>query len=104
MTNGTILVAAGSGVIGSSVIREFIRKRYRVRALVKSRLTARTFAASPTVEIVEGDMSRPETLTEALSGVRRILLVSSANEQMVETQTNFIEAARKAGVAHIVKF
>jgi uncharacterized protein YbjT (DUF2867 family) len=104
MTNATVLVAAGSGVAGSAVIREFVRQKRPVRAFVKSRARARAFAAFPTVEIAEGDLSRPETLTEALSGVGRVLLVSSANEQMVETQTAFIDAAKTAGVPHIVKF
>jgi len=86
------------------VIREFVRNKRPVRALVKSRAHARAFAAFPTAAIVEGDMSRPETLTEALVGVGRALLISSANEQMVETQTAFIDAAKSAGVPHIVKF
>jgi uncharacterized protein YbjT (DUF2867 family) len=75
MTNEKILVATGSGLAGSAVIREFVRNKYSVRALVKSRTNARAFAAFPTVEIAEGDMSRPETLTAALSGVGRVLLV-----------------------------
>jgi uncharacterized protein YbjT (DUF2867 family) len=104
MTNAAVLVAASSGVAGSAVIREFVRNKHPVRALVKTRAKARAFAAFPTVEIVESDMSRPETLTHALSGVTRVLLVSSANEQMVETQTAFIDAAKRAGVPHIVKF
>jgi uncharacterized protein YbjT (DUF2867 family) len=104
MTNEKILVAAGSGLAGSAVIREFVRNKYPVRALVKSRANARAFAAFATVEIAEGDMSRPETLTEAFSGVGRVLLVSSPNEKMVETQTTFIDAAKKAGIPHIVKF
>ena len=40
-----------------------------MRALVRNRAKAPTFAAFPTVEVVEGDMMRPETLTEALSGL-----------------------------------
>src|SRR4029450_5017679 len=104
MTNATVLVAAGSGVAGSAVIREFVRHKRPVRALVKSRARARAFAAFPTVEIAEGDLSRPETLTAALSGMERVLLVSSAKEQMLKTQTAFIDAAKSAGVPHIVKF
>src|SRR5262245_51812146 len=104
MAHVSILVAAGSGLAGSAVIREFVRNRRPVRALVRSRASARAWAAFPTVELAEGDMSRPETLTGALSGVERVLLVSSPNEQMVETQTAFIDAAKKAGVRHIVKF
>ena len=49
-------------------------------------------------------MLRPETLAEALSGVDRALLLSSPNQQMVETQSAFIDAAKNAGVRKIVKF
>jgi uncharacterized protein YbjT (DUF2867 family) len=71
---------------------------------VRSRAKANALEAFPTVEIFEGDMSRPETLTEALSGVDCVLLISSPDQQMVETQCTFIDAAKKAGVRHVVKF
>lgn len=99
-----ILVTGAAGRAGSAVIREFARKKYPVRALVRNQEQARTLEASPTVEIVEGDMLRPETLTKALAGVDRVLLISSPDERMVETQCAFIHAAKKAAVRHIVKF
>jgi uncharacterized protein YbjT (DUF2867 family) len=49
-------------------------------------------------------MRRAETLGAALDGVDRALLISSADPHMVETQCTFIDAARRAGVRHIVKF
>ena len=49
-------------------------------------------------------MSRPATLYDALSGVDRVLLISSSDQQMAERQSTFIDAARKADVRHIVKF
>jgi uncharacterized protein YbjT (DUF2867 family) len=101
---GTILVTGASGLAGSAVIREFVRSSYPVKALVRSRADARTFEAFPTVEVVEGDMSRPETLTRALSGVDRVLLISSSDQQMAETQSTFIDAAKDCGVQHIVKW
>ena len=100
----TILVTGASGLAGSAVIREFVRRKHPVRALVRSRARARAFEALRTVEIVEGDMSRPETLTEPLSGVDRVLLLSSPDPQLVETQSTFIDTARKSGVQRIVKF
>ena len=99
-----ILVTGANGLAGSAVIREFARQHSPVRALVRSRAKARALETSPTVELVEGDMLRPETLADALSGVDRVLLISSPNLQMVETQSAFIDAAKKAGVRHIVKF
>jgi uncharacterized protein YbjT (DUF2867 family) len=99
-----ILVTGANGLAGSAVIREFARQQSPVRALVRSRAKARALETSPTVELVEGDMVRPETLADALSGVDRVLLISSSNLQMVETQSAFIDAAKKAGVRYIVKF
>jgi uncharacterized protein YbjT (DUF2867 family) len=103
-TDGQILVTGATGLAGSAVIREFVRNGYSVRALVRSRAKARAFEAFPTVELVEGDMSRPATLEAALSGVDRVLLISSSDQQMAERQSTFIDAARKAEVRHIVKF
>ena len=48
-------------------------------------------------------MSRPETLTAALRGVDRAMLISSADPAMLEVQSTFIDAARRAGVEHVVK-
>src|SRR5690242_17723193 len=99
-----ILVTGASGLSGSAVVREFARRHSPIRALVRSREKAQALEALPTVELVEGDMLRPETLAEVLCGVERVLLLSSADPQMVQAQCAFIDAAKKAQVRHIVKF
>jgi uncharacterized protein YbjT (DUF2867 family) len=99
-----ILVTGATGVSGSLIIREFARQHAPVRALVRNRAKARTFETFPTVEVVEGNMLQPETLRAALDNVDRVLMISSAAEQMLETQCTFIDAAKSAGVRHIVKF
>jgi len=104
MSNGRILVTGATGVAGSAVIREFIRNGHPVKALVRNRAKARAYEAFPTVEVVEGDMARPETLDEAFFGTDRLLLISSPDERMLDRQTGFIDAAQKAGVRHVVKF
>jgi hypothetical protein len=58
-----ILVTGVNGLIGSTVIREFARQDYPVRALVRNRAKAQALEALPGVEVVEGDMLRPETLS-----------------------------------------
>lgn len=98
-----ILVTGVNGLIGSAVIREFARQEYPVRGLVRNRAKAQALETLPGVEVVEGDMLRPETLGRALDGVDRVLLISSPDRQMVETQCTFIDAAKKAGVRHMVK-
>jgi uncharacterized protein YbjT (DUF2867 family) len=49
-------------------------------------------------------MLNADTLQTALNGVTKVLMISSAIEKMVETQEAFIDAARNAGVRHIIKF
>jgi uncharacterized protein YbjT (DUF2867 family) len=98
-----ILVTGATGLNGSELVRRLSAKGVPVRALVRSVARAEGLSSLPKVEIVQGDMARPETLTVALRGVDRAMLISSSDPAMFEVQSNFIEAARKAGVEHIVK-
>jgi uncharacterized protein YbjT (DUF2867 family) len=102
----SILVTGATGLNGSAIIREFSRQKQPVRALVRNPAKARALAldASPFITFVEGDMTRPETLGAALEGIERILVISSAGPQMLDTQRKFIDVAKAAGVRHIVKF
>jgi uncharacterized protein YbjT (DUF2867 family) len=99
-----ILVTGATGLNGSTAIREFVRRREPVRALVRSAAKAASGGAPANVEVVEGDMLRPETLGDALDGVDRVLMISTADAQLAETQLSFIDAAKQADVRHIVKF
>jgi uncharacterized protein YbjT (DUF2867 family) len=99
-----LLVTGATGLNGRTVLREFARHNERVRALVRSRAKAQSLEALPGVEVVEGDMSQPKTLGAALDGVTRALIISSSVPQMVDTQCAFIEASKRAGVRHLVKF
>jgi uncharacterized protein YbjT (DUF2867 family) len=99
-----ILVTGVTGLNGSAIVREFVREGHAVRALVRDRAKAEVLGFGPNVELVDGDMSKPETLSGAFDGVRRTLMISGADLKMAETQCTFIDAAKKAGVRHIVKF
>jgi uncharacterized protein YbjT (DUF2867 family) len=98
-----ILVTGATGLNGSALLRLLSAKGITTRALVRSRARAEAIAALPGVEIVEGDMARPETLGAALRDVDRAMLISSSDPVMLEVQSGFIEAARAAGVKHVVK-
>jgi uncharacterized protein YbjT (DUF2867 family) len=99
-----ILVTGATGQNGSAAIREFARRGEPVRALVRSAAKAVSVGAPASVEVVEGDMRRAETLGAALDGVERVLMISAADGQLAETQRSFIDAAKRADVRHIVKF
>ena len=99
-----ILLTGATGSAGSVIANEFVRERVPVRILVRNRAKATGFEKVPTVEIVEGDMARPDSLRAALDGVNRVLMISAPLMDMVETQTAFIYAAKAAGVRHVIKF
>jgi len=98
-----ILVTGATGLNGGEVVRRLSARGVPVRALVRSSARAAGLAAQPNVEIVEGDMSQPATLAEALRGIERALLISSSDPMMLDVQSSFIDAASAAGVKHVVK-
>src|SRR6202171_1437414 len=98
-----ILVTGATGLNGSELVRRLSAKGIPSRALVRSLAKAQALASLPHVEVVEGDMARPDSLTTALRGVERAILISSSDPTMFEVQSSFIDAARKAGVKHLVK-
>jgi uncharacterized protein YbjT (DUF2867 family) len=99
-----ILLTGATGTAGSFIANEFVRERVPVRILVRNRAKAAGLENVPTVEIAEGDMSRPSSLGSALDGVDRVLMISAPLMDMVETQNTFIDAAKAAGVRHVIKF
>jgi uncharacterized protein YbjT (DUF2867 family) len=98
-----ILVTGATGLNGSELVRRLSARGVPVRGLVRNSAKAAALAALPKVEIVEGDMARPQTLAAALRGVDRAMLISSSDAAMLEIQSNFIAAAKSAGVKHVVK-
>jgi uncharacterized protein YbjT (DUF2867 family) len=99
-----ILLTGATGSAGSFIANEFVRQRQPVRVLVRNRAKATALEKVPTVEIAEGDMSRPSSLGSALDGVDRVLMISAPLMDMVETQCTFVDACKAAGVRHVIKF
>lgn len=72
MTDRKILLAVGAtGNIGRLVVAEGIRAGYLVRALVRKRQDTPSFPTG--VEVVIGDLTRPESLKAAVAGVDAIV-------------------------------
>jgi uncharacterized protein YbjT (DUF2867 family) len=97
-----ILIVGATGLVGSATVRHLTACGVPVRALVRSAEQAATLA-NPGVEAMVGDLEQPVSLDAALDGVTRALLISPLHPRQVAWQGNFVEAARRTGVVHIVK-
>ena len=97
-----ILVIGATGNVGSKLVEQLATMGHQVRALVRSPEKA-TRIQELGVEIVPGDLERPDTLDAALKGVEKVFLLSSDDPRQAELQGNLIEAARRAAVRQVVK-
>jgi uncharacterized protein YbjT (DUF2867 family) len=100
-----ILVTGATGLSGREIVRKLSAKGVTVRVLVRNieRAKSLSFDTLPNVKIYEGDMNKSETLAPALRGADKAMLISSSNAEMEIVQCNFIEAAKKFNLNHIVK-
>jgi len=104
MNDIKILVTGATGLSGSLIVKELAGRQIPALAMVRDQSKAASLRSLPEITIIEGDMLKRDTLQQALHGVERALLVSTSNEQMVETQCSFIDACKTAGVRHVIKF
>jgi uncharacterized protein YbjT (DUF2867 family) len=98
----TILITGATGNIGGEIVRNLIEKKLPLRALVRDRAKAANWEAQG-IELALGDFSHPDSLDAALRDIEKAFLVMPNDRHQVELETNFIDAAKKAGVRHIVK-
>ncbi|MDF3298498.1 NAD(P)H-binding protein [Streptomyces tropicalis] len=93
-----ILLTGGTGTVGRLVSR-------RLSGTAPLRLLTRDpsrVAPGPRLDVVGGDFADPAGLERALTGVRTALLVT-ADPLAPAHDENFLTAARRAGVRHVVK-
>jgi len=105
-----ILVTGGTGFVGSNLVRRLRNDDIAVRALVRDPGRGQALK-DIAVDIVEGDVSNRESLEKAAHGCDRVVhLVGIIQEtQNAKFQTvhvdgtrNVLEAAKNAGVRHIL--
>jgi uncharacterized protein YbjT (DUF2867 family) len=95
-----ILVIGGTGKVGGALVRELAARNVPFRVMLR---TLGRMTIPPETQIVTGDLSDPPSLAPAFHGVKRLFLVTPAVETMVALQTAALDAARRAGVRHVVK-
>ena len=97
-----VLVCGASGRLGQLLVPRLLARQARPRVFVRQAATARALWGD-TVEIAQGCFEDAATLGKALVGIERLFLLSPISPALAEQQLRVVEAARAAGVRHIVK-
>lgn len=98
-----ILVTGATGNNGRELARQLTALGQPVRAMVRDAADAAKLTG-PNLETVVADFARPATLDAALQGVGKAFLLTPVAEHFVQWQKDFIAAARRARIKHLVKF
>jgi uncharacterized protein YbjT (DUF2867 family) len=88
------LVTGATGNVGRHVVDQLLAAGAVVRALTRDPAGARVSAE---VEVVSGDLTRPETVEPALKGVRALFLFPAPG-----TAGPILQAAKESGVRRVV--
>lgn len=92
----TVLAVGATGSIGRLVVAEALRRGHRVKALVRDAGRAKRVLPAA-VDLVVGDLTRPDTLTAAVDGVDAIVLTHGSGTREAD-----VRDIDYAGVANIL--
>jgi uncharacterized protein YbjT (DUF2867 family) len=95
-----ILVTGASGNVGRAVLNEVARTGAKHKAMYRSANEATKASAGS--QTVIADFAKRETLAAALRDVDAVYLVCSPIPDLVQLESNMIDACITAGVKHIV--
>src|SRR5438552_5872347 len=95
-----ILVTGASGNVGKMVLQEVSKSGAKHRAMYRS--TAEAAKAPAGTEKVIADFAKKDTLDAVLGGVDSVYLVCSPIQELVQLESNMIDACAAAGVKHVV--
>lgn len=90
---GTILVTGSIGTVGSEVVKQIASSSLGygvIKVTVHSQDKAHKFKGYDSVEIVNLDYGRKETITDALNNVDKIFLLTLPAPDMTEIYSNLV--------------
>lgn len=100
MTNDIFLISGATGTIGRQITNELLKNNSKVRVITRA-LSKSQF--SNNVEVFEGDLNKPDSLKEALVGVKGIHLISFGDEHYTPLSNGkqIVEMLEKYGVKQV---
>ena len=99
---GKVLITGATGNTGSGLVPKLREAGVEVRAFVRDEAEAQALKDIG-VEVVLGDLDRPETIGPAVEGIDKIYLLTWNGPTQEQQAKNVINAAVKAGNPHIVR-
>ncbi|WOD38952.1 SDR family oxidoreductase [Nodosilinea sp. E11] len=104
-----VLVVGATGTLGRQIARRALDEGHEVRCMVRSAQRA-AFLREWGVELVRGNLCKPDTLPPALEGIDAVIDASTArpSESVMEVdwkgKINLIKATRDAGIQRFIFF
>jgi uncharacterized protein YbjT (DUF2867 family) len=107
----SLLIIGGTGTLGRQIVLQALTKGYKVRCLVRNFRKA-DFLKEWGVELVYGDLTKPETIPPCLKGITAIIDVSTSRPDELDVLKNvdwngklsLIQAAKIAKIKHFIFF
>lgn len=96
----TALVTGGTGMVGNCIVHTLLARGHRVRALVRSLDKGRATLPAA-VELVQGDVTAPDTLAPAVDGCAWVFHAAGFPEQWMRDNSTF-DRINAQGTANMV--
>ena len=95
-----ILITGASGTVGRAVLEEVRKGHQPFTAMYRNAKDAKSAPAG--TKTVIADFADAESLRKALAGVEAVYLVCSPIPELVDLESNMIDACEESGVRHVV--